>query len=217
MSLYGFSDDSDKELQSSNGSKIEFGLNQGFFLATFKYEPNGGKDGTPGDCIQVEFKKNLADERGQNLRFYPIERVYKKGQLIDESDPDYNDLLMKEVNQQNAAVVHILSSFVDRAVIKNALGALNEQSTFADYAQACERILPANFQTRPVDLFFHYQWNIRGEASQTYLELPRNMKGGYFCCAATPGEKWESKIDEEGKLFYLNDAGAEHIFTRFAI
>lgn len=215
MSLYGFADDSDKDLRSSGGGGGKFGLNQDIRMVGFHYEPNGGKDDSPGDCIQVEFKLNPEDERTQRIRYYPVTKVYGKSGQMEEGDEGFAEAQAKAVRQLNASIVHILGCFLDKEEIKDAFGSLNEKSTFVDFAQLAERILPRGYDKKPLDIFLQYQWNIKGTATRTYTEIPPNMKGGAWLAPHVKGN-FEPVILEDGSMIYVDtlDKNNVHPFER---
>ena len=102
-----------------------------------------------------------------------------------------------------------------------ALGVTEEQimakfavpaNSFAEFANNLVSLLPADFKTRPIDVFLEYQWNIADEQDRTFLQFPKNMKGGGFLCPAQPGVWKEERID--GALSYVNQNGLKHPFTR---
>jgi len=212
---YGYVSDTDESLKSKTGGK--FGLNQNCFLTKFAYNPNVSKEGQPvREAIEIvvqvgdkEFKDWVA----------PITQVYVKNVVTTtfttpEAITEYNAAL----RQQGGLVTHYLKAMgVTEDAIKNAL-TLTPITSFADYAQRLCALLPAGYNTRPVDVFLEYQWNIgtkeNGESNgKTFPTLPRSMKGGYFIVGARGGVYTEDTTD--GGLKYIeNTTRAEHPLFR---
>ena len=59
-----------------------------------------------------------------------------------------------------------------------------------------------------------YKWNIQEGNERTFLQLPKNMKGGRFLSPTiAPVGAWEEINDADG-LRYVDSAKNEHPFTR---
>lgn len=206
---YGFVDDTDQSLKSKSGGK--FGLNgKEAFLFKFELNPNAGADGALGDALDVSFN---IKEKSFNLRIYPVTKVYdaKNQEITDVNSKEYITGFNTELTQKNAVIVHILKAVgVTEAQIKTALGQPMED--FAAFINALVTLLPANFNTIPLDLFLEYQWEIPSGQDRTFLQIPKNMKGGYFVCPAQDGT-W-TEVLSEGKLTYTNATGQVHPFDR---
>ena len=90
-------------------------------------------------------------------------------------------------------------------------------NSFADYAKLVT-LLMADGITKGtlVDVFLQYQWTIKSGQTQTYLELPKNMKDGSFLTISTPAiGEWEEIRDKKEGLKYIDSVGgAEHRFKR---
>lgn len=215
--LYGFVDENDKSLQTQEASVV-FGLNQGYQLTKFQLEENAGKDNTPGLAIDVAFKKNPGDEneRALNNRYYPVTKVYHNNEPIEAGHPEFEAVAVKEVRQLNASIMHILGRFVPQAELKNAFSSLPPTAGFKEFAELAVRLLPPNAFEKKVDIFMEYQWSIKGDNDKTYLQVPRNLKGGAWLTEHVPGNFTED-TSEGGKLKYVDsNTGAVHPFVRTA-
>lgn len=205
---FGFQDDTDDNLKGKLPSG-KFGLNQGVFLSKFSYNPNAGKDNSQADAIDIAV---LIGDREHNMRIYDITKVYDKdgNEIADKTSEDYIKAYNSTWTQNSAVVTHILKAFRTEEDIKKAFS--SNLSTFAEWAKVAEALLPAGFQKQPIDVFLEYQWNISEGQDRTYLQLPRNMKGGYWFYKAQPGVFKEDR--STGDLKYVNEGGTEHPFTR---
>lgn len=205
---FGFTDDANESLRSK-GDGGKFGLNQGVNLTKFEYNPNAGRDGAEADAIDITVQ---IGEREHMMRLYDITKIYDKdsNEITDQTSEEYIKKYNDQQTHLSATIIHILKVFRSEEDIRTAMQA--GLTSFADWAKVCQGLLPAGFQNTSVDVFLEYQWKIKGDADKTYLQLPRNMKGGYWICPAVPGNFKEDRTD--GGLKYLNEAGQEHPFTR---
>lgn len=215
---YGFTSDSDESLKTKTGGK--FGLNAGnAFLAKFSYNANVAKEGQePREAIEVTVK---IGDKDFNDWINPITLVRDKNnvEITDKASPEYIAGFNAAMIQQNAVVTHYLKAV---GVTEEALKAsfVNPVTSFADYATRICALLPANYQTKPLDVFLEYQWNLGKKQDgslndKTYPTLPKNMKGGYFIVPAQPGV-WAENRELDGKLSYTNANGQKHPFERDA-
>ena len=205
---YGYIDDNDPSLRSKVGGK--FGLNAGAFVTKFELNPKSGKDGADGDALDIAV---LVGEKEFTMKVYPVTKVYdKKGvEITNENSKEFADAFNAEVTQKNAVILHMLKAVgVTEQQIRTAFA--TPVDSFAQFINGLVALLPADFKSRPIDIFLEYQWNISDGQDRTYLQLPRNMKGGGFACPAQPGTWTEERV--EGKLIYRNQNGANHPFER---
>lgn len=200
--------DNDESLKSKQGGV--FGLNPLANLILFNYNANVAKEGEPvREAIEIILK---AGDREYKDWVSPITKVYgaNNTELTDASSEEYVKEYNKLLNQQKGLVTHYLKSVgVTEDAIKNAVA---NATSFATWAQALCGLLPADYSTRPVDLFLEYQWEIKEGNDTTFLTLPRNMKGGYFVVPHASGTFTE--VRDENGLKYVNEANQEHPFTR---
>lgn len=205
---FGFVDDTDESLRSKSGGK--FGLNSGAFLTKFELNSNAGKDGTEGDAL--DFTVMIGDREFRN-RIYPTTRVYKDNvELTDKTTAEYKKLYNDDWSQKNAVIVHVLKVFRTGDEVKAALN--TPIATFKDFINVCAALLPDNFQTKQCDTFLEYQWQISDGQDRTFLQMPKNMKGGYFFIPQQPvSGAWTEVRDDKG-LRYVDAQGNEHPFTR---
>lgn len=217
---WGYIDDQDETLKGSGGFG-KFGLNPDVRVTKFEYNPNAGKDNSLADAIDIEV--SIGDSV-QRRRIYDITRVYdQKGNEIGPNDANYADIFAKNMNQNKAVLIHFAHAL---GVTKEKLVATFDAmkpTNFVTWANAVISTLPANFREIPVDIFLEYQWNIASGQNQTYLEIPKNMKGGNFVCSHVPvvGSWNEQKSwinpntgKQETGLSYVDDSGKRHPFTR---
>lgn len=203
---FGYVDDTDESLKTKASGT--FGLNQGF-VTKFEYNPNAGADGAAANAIDIHV---MVKDREYRTRIYEVNKVYNKdGEEIPETDvKEWTEAYNAKWKQENAVIVHFLKVFRTDEEVKQAFSApINDFKTFAEVAQS---LMPDGFQSVPVDIFLEYQWNISDGQNRTFLQVPRNMKGGYFVVPAQTGT-WKEEIIE-GALVYKNESGQEHPFTR---
>lgn len=206
---WGFQNDNDDKLKSKQGGK--FGLNKAF-ITKFEYNPNAGKDESPADAIDITVS---AGDKEYRARIYDITGdLYKGNNKISPDEPGYNELYNAEKSQREAVIVHTAKALgATEEQIKMALQTGNVVD-FKSWAIAMTGIKGADFATRPVDAFLEYQWEIQDGNDRTYLQLPKNMKGGRFLApGTTPVGEWEEVRDGNG-MRYTDSAGNEHPFTR---
>ena len=219
---FGTINDNDESLKGKEASVV-FGLNQGF-LTKIEYNPNAGADNSPADAVDITF---MVGDREFRRRIYDVTRVYDKNGnvLTDETSPEFIKLYNQNIMQAMAVIVHaVKATGVTQQQIDAALA--TPPNNFADWAKIVTSLVPAGFQEKPVDGFLEYQWNISDGQDRTFLELPKNMKGGRFLCpSVTPVGSWTAENDwiekdENGKEIhksgfrYVDNAGNVHPFQR---
>lgn len=206
---FGFQDDGDKALQSKSSGK--FGLNLGR-ITKFEYNPNSGKDGSTGDGFDITVE---VGDRKYMQKIFAITKVFGKDntEITDQTDPQYITNFNNNMTQMKAVFTHFLKVFRTEAELKMAFQ--NPPASFADYFKLIESLKPDNFASIPVDVFLEYQWKIKGDNTRTFLQLPQNMKGGYFIGKALPATgSWSEERDEKESLIYKDGAGNTHPFNR---
>lgn len=207
--VWGFQNDNDEALKSKQGGK--FGLNSAF-ITKLEYNPNAGADESLADAIDIHV--TIGDKEYRS-RIYDITGdLFKGDNKITPEEPGYNALYNAEKKQREAVVVHAVKALgATEAQIKAALQNGNV-TNFATWAQAMCNIKGADFATTPIDAFVEYQWTIGEGNERTFLQLPKNMKGGRFLSPAVAAVgAWETVNDADG-LRYVDQASNEHPFSR---
>ncbi len=207
---FGYQDDTDEELKSKGGGS-KFGLNQGVFVTKFEYNPSAGADGAAANAIDVHIQ---IGEKEQRVRIYEVTRVFDKNnnEISDKTSEEFVKGYNTQQIQNSAVITHILKAFRSEEDVKTAMSA--GFTSFTDWAKVCQGLMPTGFEKIPVDVFLEYQWTISKGQDRTYLQLPKNMKGGYWICKAQPGGPFKEQRAENGTLSYVNEGGIEHPFTR---
>lgn len=205
--------------EAVNESDFIFGLNAGnAFLTKFEWTNNGGKDGAELEALDIVF---TVDGKARNYRKFPVKKAYGKdaatGQQVEITDPSH-PAFIAEQKSLSAVLVHIIGCFATKEEIQSALATAIPD--FKTYCKILASVLPADFTTKPLDIFAQYQWAIKGEATKTYLEFPKNMKHGRWIGASVkPIDKWEKQVkqnpsDSEIALRYIDADGNVHPFSR---
>lgn len=206
---YGFIDDTDASLKTKSGGK--FGLNAGTaFMTKFEYNPNSGKDKSLADALDITIQ---VQEKEFNVKIYPVTKVYDKDsqEITDVTSKEYITGFNAKVSQDNAVILHLLKATgVTEAQIRAAFG--TPVTSFVEFINSLVALLPVNFTSKPLDIFLEYQWTISESQDRTFLQLPKNMKGGYFACPAQQGTWIEQRVAD--KLTYINEVGTIHPFER---
>lgn len=214
---YGFSE------ETVNEASYKFGLNHGVTnLTKFEWTPNGGKDGAEQEAIDIIFNVN---GREVSYRRFPVQKAYYKENPEDQNSAqleteDPNHPAFKEAQAELSAVlVHIVGCFVPKEDIKAALQ--TPIRSFKDYCKVLQGLLPSDYSTKPLDIFFNWQWQIKGDNNRTYLELPKKMKHGRWLSASVvpAGGEWEEQRKQnassnEAALRYVDAEGNVHPFWR---
>lgn len=200
--------DTDESLQSKGS--VQFGLNTGK-LTNFNYNANGGKDNTPKSAFDIEVEVNGVQKR---IRlFEPVGALRDGSNTVNEGDADYEKVYNSQMTQIVAVIKHFAKSV---GVSDDQMDNINA-TTFKDWAIAISMILPQDWKSRNIDIFFEYQYNIQDGQNKTYPTLPTNMKGGKFVCASmAPVGSWKPVIESDGALHYEDDNKNIHIFKRNA-
>jgi len=210
---FGSVDDQDKELGAKAGSYSKFGLNSNVRFSKLAYEPNGGAGKTPLDTFDIIV---MIGEREQRRRLFPVSGdLYVKGEEAPQGPdhPDYKATFEAQTKQILAVIVHaIKATGVTQEAINNAFKV--PAGSFAEWCKVATSLVPADFASKPIDVFLQYQHKISDGQKMTYPEVPKNMKGGYFLVPhVAPQGTWTATPDNGG-LKYVDDQGAEHPFTR---
>lgn len=203
--------DTDESLKSKSGGV--FGLNAEANIVDISYSDKA-KDNSENHSIILSAQ--IGDRQYKRYLFFnPGEKVFVKGVLSGPEAEGYQEAYMTILVQKIAVIKHTLKAIgVSAAQIDNVARTLNP----ADIVEGVKSLLtlvPADFKSKKVDIFLEYQYSIRQNNEETYLEFPENMKGGIFLApAVTAVGKWNEVIGEDGSLSYVDNAGTVHPFTR---
>lgn len=209
---------STEDLVSQGGKNFgNFGLNQNARFTSIKYTETAGKDGAPGKALIYAIK---VGEHEYQTRIFFSPEVYENNILISPGTPGYMEAFVKTYAQNGGVLKHIMKTL---GVAEASIDAIPMQpitseeqlvDSFIQKVQQTLTLLPSNYREIPIDVFLQHQWTLRGEAKMTYLEVPRNMKGGYFLAPHMPGKFEQFTNEDSGLMYYINENGVEHIFTR---
>jgi hypothetical protein len=207
---FSYIDDTSEDLKSKAGG--HFGLNTPAFLTKFELNPNAGADGTAADALDITIQ---VVDKEYRQRVYPVEKVYdsNSNEITDQTSVEYIKAYNLAWAQKNAVIIHVLKCFRTDEEVRQALA--QPSASFADYVGLAVGLLPGNFESKPLDTFLEYQWSIGDGQDRTFLQLPRNMKGGYWLCPSVPhvGE-WNKSVGTDGTLKYVDTNNLEHPFFR---
>lgn len=207
---YGYNNDD----AQTGGGGLKFGANFGTAkMVKFEYTATGGAGGAAGDALDIVFNINGKDK---SYRMFPVTKVYDKNRVeLNPKDANFKEELIKALGIFNGTVTHILKCFVDEAVIKAAVS--KKTKSFKEFIGIYQGLLPKNFMEKPLDIFAQWQWSISGSNNRTFLEIPKNVKHGFFVvpAVAPQGGNWtEVRSSTEPALYYEDGAGNKHPFTR---
>lgn len=201
--MYGFQNSEEVSQNGSTGGK--FGLNSGALVTKFEFNPNGGKDSTPQDCL--DFTVQIGEKEFRQ-RFFPFTKTFKGGaEITDPTNEDFKSGLALYL----AALTDIVVCFVPETTLKTALA--QPIADFKGYAETLVRLVKSNPQwdKTKVDVFLQYSWSIKNSNDKTYLELPNNVKHGSYI---VPTQGVGFKLVDGESIKYVNEAGALHPIKR---
>lgn len=191
----------------SEFSGLNFGLNQNVTLKEFKFNPNGGKDGAVQDALDIVFD---VDGKEVSYRQFPIVKVFdNNAEITDSAHPKF----VEAVKDFNRRMTQLVLCFTTEEEL-NKLFEANEPSSFKGYVETLVEAIGEDKEDTKLDLFAQYQWQIGAGRTQTYLELPKNLKQGSFVCKhVEPVGEWKLSETSSG-IKYVDEADNVHPFTR---
>jgi hypothetical protein len=208
--MYGYQDD-------DRSTNFSFGLNANrTFLKKFEFNPNGGKDGAAQEALDIVFEINGGEKF---YRQFPVTKAFDddNNTITDPNHP----AMLEAIKNLGSILTHIIGCFVEKDAIKSALN--RPIASFRQYCEILTSLLPADFSSKPLDIFMHWQWKIRGEQTRTFLEIPKNMKQGKWLVPSYHHKgAWEEKkvlkpTEKTKEALYYVDSEDEtniHPFTR---
>lgn len=193
--------DDDSSLKVKSGGS--FGLNTGT-ISKFEFVE---KENFTSIDINVKI-----GEREYFSRHFLNEKVYGNDGLLGPGDEGYEDAFFNKNKQIVAVINHALKALgVSGDDISKVAKELDPDKLF-EGTKKLVSLVPSGYQTKDVDIFLQYQYNIKSGQDRTYLELPSNMKDGAFLCIHDDSKNYK---EVKGKdLKYVNEAGEEHPFYR---
>lgn len=207
--VFGAVNDADESLKSKSGGS--FGLNQGH-ITKIEFNPNAGKDGAAANAVDIVVQ--IAD-REYNRRIYETTGALygANNALVQPGEDGYDELYATDMKQKTAVIIHAVKA---TGVTQQTIDATfaTPATSFTDWAKKVIALVPPNYKSLSVDAFLEYQWEIKEGQDRTYVEVPKNMKGGYFLIASVKAVgSWKEQRDSDG-LKYVDDAGNVHPFDR---
>jgi hypothetical protein len=165
-------------------------------------------------------------DRLVSYRKFKVTKAFGKNnvEITDPKSPEFQ----KELKEFNASITHVLRCFKTEEEIKAALTSA-PIANFKDFCKITMSLLPKDYEKVPLDIFFNWQWSLKGENTRTFLELPKKMSYGKWLCKAIPpqaspetkGEpQWKAVVYDDPTssmpiaLKFVDDAGNVHPFTR---
>lgn len=223
VNLFGAVNDQDDSLKAKSPGG-ELGLNTAR-ISLLAFVDDAGKDNAPGNAVDIHV---MLGEREYRRRIFEITRVYgRDGEVIEDTESDaYKTRYKNDTLQALGMIVHAVKAVgVTQDQLNTALA--GGKSGFAEWAQTVVGLIPSNYEERPVDMFLEYEWVISGDNNRTFLQLPKNMKGGNWLTASIkPVGSWSkeykwiendettgAEIKMEG-MRYVDDSKNVHPFVR---
>lgn len=203
--------DTDESLKSKTGGV--FGLNAGVNVTEIVFSDKA-KDGSANNSVTITVQ--VGDRQYKSFLFFnPGEKVYVKNELVGEEAEGYLEAYYENLKQKIAVLKHSLKAVGTPAQQIDTVSAQLDPTQLAEGVQALVALAPANYKASPVDFFLEYQYSIKKEQKETFLEFPTSMKAGIFLISAvTPTGSWKEVIAEDGSLSYVDNAGSTHPFTK---
>lgn len=212
LNLFGFQSDNDEALVAQSLGNKKLGLNHGYKIVKMEVRAED-MQGKPNPSINLEWASESGDKLFSTI--YGSVTVYDNNNNIrtDVDSPDYQEKFAKEFAQTRAVLTHLCkqaSNDADYQAKYNAAGIDSVQKLFNFSAGIIQGMINSG---KVFDVFLQYQWSLKGDKTKTFLELPKNLKYGYFLAPDSSGQKW-NEVKTESNLYYENERGERHIFER---
>jgi len=213
MKNFGYLSDNDDVFKATS-EYGKFGLNQGN-ITELEYTPNGGKDGALGEMIN--FNAQVGDQKLYNSFFLANRRFWDSdNNEVFVGSEEYNNFLVEEDKLRMAIIIHAAKSLgVVEEQLSTALA--KPVASFVEWFNIVRSLIRPDYAVVPIDIFLEYQWIVKKGNTKTFLQIPKNFKGGrFFSNIENPEITWEEIIEKDGSLHYIDENGARHVFERNA-
>lgn len=211
MSLFGYVE----QTKTNNDQFAKFGLNRKATFVDFKFNPNGGSNGSAKECADFIFKVYDQEFRA---RFFPLEKIYLGSDLLDikealKRDPDTTQ---KYFNNWQENILNIARCFVTDEQLKKVL--VGERvANFANFIKTIEALIKKSGKKPELDVFLEWQKKIANNNDKTYLTFAQSE--GRFSegiCVVPHIDKEFKEVKDDNGLKYVAEDGEEHPISRGA-
>jgi hypothetical protein len=185
--------------QVSNENYPIFGLNQHAKLTKFTYNPNGGKDKSPKDSIDIEVSVGKFFFRH---RIWEITRDTKQKTIAQQEE------------RQNQLISHYLYCiFTNDEIQEMYKKKLSACENFKAFASVLTEEINKKGLDIDIDVFLQYQAVAQKGRDRTFLELPKTTVFGQFITRAYDGVF--TPVQTNDSLSYVRASdGLHHPFKR---
>lgn len=200
---FGYIEDTDSSLQTKSSS-TKFGMNT-CTMNKIEYSPEG--EFAESVSIELSVGGSVAYRT-----YYNPTQVFVNGIRYEKGTEEFKAGYPKEVNQKLACFIHMARAL--GVSVEELKGAVATASNFKEYAEAVIGTLPEDYTSKKLHVFLQWQWTIKQGKTQTFPEIPDNMKGGAYMAPYTaPVGEWKP-VTINGKFKYEDEAGNFHTFER---
>lgn len=203
----GYISDKDEKLQAQEYAGIKFGLNSGAKIVLFGFTTATGQGGSAGNpAVEIGIKFGDDESKPINTRIYAPQKLYKgKNEITDVNSEDYKKALVADIMLKKGLLTHYAKAVgVTETDIQTAFNA-TPPTDFESLAKLYVNLVTPKMATALVDVFLHYQKDLKMGAEKTFLELPTNLAFGAFIVAHRPGN-FEQVADYEVEVKQADDS-----------
>jgi hypothetical protein len=191
------------------GGYAPFGLNV-MEITKFEFSPNVGPNNTPGNGIVIE--GNVGGKQFWRTFYEPDSNreIIVGNKSYQTTDLEYKEHYINQVNDMKKTVTHFVKAYgITQEQIDEALKV--PPRSFREWAIIMTK-LPPN-PTTTLHIFLEYEWNIKPQNTRTFLQIPKNMKGGRWASPLMTGI-WQGVQQPDGSLKYINENGQVHPISK---